>query len=225
MASKTQLKIDWASHKAAKYAVEHWHYTKRMPVNKSAKLGVWEDGVFKGVIIFGVGASAQVHKQYSLERNEVAELVRVALTNHRVSVSRIVAIAIKMVAKANPKLKLIVSFADPSEGHHGGIYQAGNWFFTGTSQPTTEYFYKKKWRHTTRVYKWLKPEQVKQLKRREKVGKYRYVMPLDDEIRKRVSVLSKPYPKRVKRSSDAADFQLAEGGAEPTHTLQSSTES
>ena len=28
--SKPTLKLDWCSHEAAKYAVEHWHYSKRI---------------------------------------------------------------------------------------------------------------------------------------------------------------------------------------------------
>ena len=40
------LHLDWCSHKAAKYAVEHWHYSKRMPKSKLVKIGVWENNVF-----------------------------------------------------------------------------------------------------------------------------------------------------------------------------------
>ena len=53
--SKPQLKLDWCSHEAAKYAVEHWHYSGRIPPSKLAKVGVWEDGQFIGAIVYGVG--------------------------------------------------------------------------------------------------------------------------------------------------------------------------
>ena len=29
--SKAILKLDWCDYKAAKYAVEHWHYSKSLP--------------------------------------------------------------------------------------------------------------------------------------------------------------------------------------------------
>jgi len=28
-------------------------------------------------------------------------------------------------------VRLVVSYADPAHGHHGGIYQAGNWVYLG----------------------------------------------------------------------------------------------
>ena len=44
-----ELKIDWATHKAAKYACENWHYSKCLPSGKTVKLGVWEDNNFIGI--------------------------------------------------------------------------------------------------------------------------------------------------------------------------------
>ena len=32
--NKADLKLDWCSYQAAKWAVEHWHYSKTMPVAK-----------------------------------------------------------------------------------------------------------------------------------------------------------------------------------------------
>ncbi len=34
------LRVDWCSHKAAKYAVTHWHYSRTMPSGKLAKIGL-----------------------------------------------------------------------------------------------------------------------------------------------------------------------------------------
>ena len=221
MQTKTNLKIDWATHEAAKYACENFHYTKKIPVNKLVKIGAWEDGKFIGVVIFGMGASAVLHKQFNLDRFEVCELVRVALSKHKTPVSRIIAIALKFLRKENPKLKICVSFADPSQGHHGGIYQAGGWIFTGTSQPTVEYFYNGDWRHVTDVYKRLTGDQIKKLKKQEKQGKYRYIMAFDEEIKKDILKKAKPYPKRASsKDSVASDFQSEEGGAIPTDALQ-----
>lgn len=202
--SQNTLRIGWATHEAAKYACETWHYTGKIPVNKLVKIGAWEDEKFIGVVIFGMGASAVVHRQFSLDRFEVCELVRVALTNHVTPVSRIISIALKFLRKANPGLKVCVSFADPAQGHHGGIYQAGNWFYTGKSADTLEYFYNKEWRHVTDVYKRLTPDQVKMLKSRKKKGKYRYVMAFDEEQRAKIAALAKPYPKRDTLSLDSA---------------------
>ena len=53
-------------------------------------------------------------------------------------------------------------------------------------------------------------------------GKHRYLFPLTEEIRERVSKLSKPYPKRVEHESNATNFQLVESGVIPTNSLHSS---
>ena len=38
-----------------------------------------------------------------------------------------------------PKPQVIVSYADTSQGHHGYIYQATNWIYTGLSAKFTDY--------------------------------------------------------------------------------------
>ena len=63
---KVDLKIDWATYKAAKYAVEHWHYSRCMPKSKLSKIGVWENGKFIGAVIFGYGATPEIGKPYRL---------------------------------------------------------------------------------------------------------------------------------------------------------------
>ena len=129
MSSRPDLTLAWCSHAAAKYAVEHWHYSRTMPAGKNAMIGVWEEGQFLGAVLFGTGAgNATNGRRFGLaQRFEVAELVRVALREHRTPVSRIVAIALRMVRTQSPGLRLIVSFADPYHGHVGGIYQAMGW--------------------------------------------------------------------------------------------------
>jgi hypothetical protein len=219
--SKADLKIDWATYEAAKYACENWHYSKRIPVNKLLKLGVWESGKFIGVILFGVGSSANLHKPFNLQRTEVCELVRVALTNHKNKVSRMIAICLKFLQKTNPLLRVCVSFADNTQGHYGGIYQAGNWIYTGTSSTTTEYFVKGRWYQMTgNNLPIIRKNLVS--KTRKVQGKHRYLMPLDNEMRKRILPLSKPYPKRAgSETTDTAGFQPAEGGSIPTPALHS----
>lgn len=49
----TDLRLDWCSHATAARAVRRWYYRPEMPRGKLAKLGVWEDGTFVGVVIFG----------------------------------------------------------------------------------------------------------------------------------------------------------------------------
>lgn len=234
------LRLDWCNDEAATYAVEHWHYSHRLQAGKRARLGVWEDGKFIGAVIFtmGAGGTTKWAPRVGLKTTEMAELARVALRRgHRTPVSRVVAIAVKLLRKQSPGLRLLVSYADPAEGHHGGIYQAGGWIYVGTS---------------TRAAEWIAPD-GRQLHSRQVAGgksntiiqfgsvrlapsrsdcqrvdkppKHKYFLPLDDEIRALIAPLSKPYPKRVGSiPAETAVVQTEEGGSTPTPTLQERTQ-
>ena len=228
MNSRPELKIDWATHEAAKYACENWHYSKCMPVNKLVKVGVWENNKFIGVVIFGCGASSSLGKSYGLSKTEVCELVRIALTKHITPVSRIVAIALKFLKRTNPKLKLVISFADPRQNHHGGIYQAGGWIYSGLSEKSgaREYFIDGKWTHERsakekfgRVGQWL--IDTHNIQARPYTRKHRYLMPLDEKMRRQISKLAKPYVKRAGSIvADVSGDHSEEGGSIPTPALQ-----
>ena len=219
---KTNLRLDWCSHEAAKYAVEHWHYSRAMPKSKLAKIGVWENDRFIGVVIFGVGATSALVTRYGLTPIEGCELIRVALTSHQSPVSRIVAIALSMIRRTYSGLRLVVSFADPEQGHTGGIYQAGGWIYSGRTQSSPEYIFAGKrwqgrsWRNSHDATTDLASVEVVMGS-----SKHRYLMPLDAEMRARILPLAVPYPKRASEaSSDAPAIHAGEGGAAPTLTLQ-----
>ena len=221
---RPELKIDWATHEAAKYAVENWHYSKRMPKSKLAKFGVWEHGRFVGVVIFGVGGTPGMFNSYGLESVEGCELVRIALTQHKTEVSRIVAICIRLLKVAFPGLRLIVSFADSEQGHHGGIYQAGNWLLAGCSSSSDEYIYKgKRWHGRAFRHRFKGLEKSTEVTIVKGSKKLRYLMPLDDEMKRKIEPLRKPYPKRVRsEDSGTSGDQPEGGGANPTRTLHTS---
>lgn len=218
IAVKPQLKIDWATHEAAKYACENWHYSKCLPVGKLVKIGAWEDGKFIGVVLFGRGANYNMVKGYGLTQDQGCELVRIALTSHKTPVSKISAMAIRFLKKQSPNLRLIVSYADPEQGHHGGIYQAGNWLYRGLSSSALKVWYNGKWSHKKTVDD-AGLNQTNMIKKRVS-GKHTYLMALDQEMREYILPLSKPYPKRVKEQALENPSNL--GGVTPTHPLHSS---
>jgi hypothetical protein len=224
-ASKPVLKIDWCTHEAARYAVENWHYSKRMPMPPLVRIGAWEDSAFIGCVLFARGANAQLGRPYGLGQTECAELVRVALTKHKTEVSRIVAIAIRFLRKHSTGLRLLVSYADPAEGHHGGIYQAGGWAYCGRSDPTKVYLHQGRWKHKREVTGGafgapckVSDREFKALPCRSMPGKHRYLFPLDAAMAAQIAPLSKPYPKRPAKSSPSGTT-TGEGGALPTAGL------
>jgi len=222
MSKKVDLKIDWASHEAAKYACENWHYSGVIPVGKLVKVGAWEDGKYIGAVIFGRGANKSLGKPYGCSQTESCELVRIAFTDHKSPVSKIMSLAIKFLKKSNSSIKLIVSFADTEQGHHGGIYQATNWVYDGLTNSADEYIYGgKKWHG--RAFRKSHGSHLKYIEKGLKIvkgaQKHRYLMPLDKGIKSNIECLSKPYPKRAKEQASEDHSDL--GGATPTCTLQS----
>lgn len=225
MSSRPKLRLDWCSHEAAKYAVEHWHYSRTMPVSKSVKVGVWEDGEFVGCIIFAWGANPSMSKTIGLAMTQCAELVRVALRTHVTPVSRMIAIASRMLRKQSPGLRAFVSYADPYHGHHGGIYQAGGWIYLGKTQHETRFLHHGKMLQR-RAFSGKNfgrgPMKLPGGACRIVVpGKHKYILPFDSEVLARVIPLARAYPKRAgSLASEAPVIHAGQGGATPTPALQ-----
>ena len=206
MKEKIDLKMDYATFKSAKYACENWHYSKVIPVGKLVKIGVWENSKFIGVVLFGRGANNNMLKPYKLNQDEGCELVRIALTKHKNPVSKIMMIAIKLLKKSNPNLKLIVSYADEDEGHKGGIYQATNWIYEGLFNAGSmgAFIINGKKTHPKSVYSKGVKKNINAVRQNldpkatvfYTKGKHKYLMPLTKQMKKEIEKLAKPYPKK-----------------------------
>jgi hypothetical protein len=200
------LKIDWIGTPAARHACENWHYSGSLPSGKLVKIGVWEDGSFVGAIIFGRGTSPQLGDRYNLAQTECVELVRIAFRPHKVQISQAVSIALKMLKKSSPGLRLVVSFASQDEDHHGGIYQAGNWIYSGTTLPQDGFFFRGKRATDRQISEHVRETRLVRaelerrgiIRRLKTKPKHRYLMPLDKKMRRLILPLSENYPKRVK---------------------------
>jgi hypothetical protein len=122
-----ELKLDWCTKKAASYACRNYHYSGGMPSGKLVCIGVWEDSRFIGAIVYGLGANDKFSRAWGLKTTEVCELSRVALGKHEATVTKMIAISLKMLRRFCPGIKVVVSYADLDQGHDGVIYRAGNW--------------------------------------------------------------------------------------------------
>lgn len=205
------LKLDWCSHEAAKHAVGRWHYSRTMPASKLVRVGVWEDGRFRGAILYGVGANRHLARPFGLEITQACELVRVALAPGRAHpTSKCLAVSLRMLRRQSPGLKIVVSYADTKEGHLGTIYQATNWLYLGAStQPYLRV--KGKIEHPRSLYDrygprgqsvpWLRQHVDPRAERVAMPAKLKYVWPFDPALRARLESVSQPYPKRLEASS------------------------
>jgi hypothetical protein len=219
--SKTTLRLDWCSHEAAKYAVEHWHYSEVMPAGKAVHVGVWENDRFIGCVVFSRGANNTLGNPYGLKQTSVCELTRVALTTHSNATSRIVTIAIRLLKHQSPGVRLIVSVADPEHDHHGGIYQAMGWTYNGLTNSADEYIVQGKRMHGRSMRSKYGTHIGKDfIKKIDGSCKHRYLYPLDDAMRDKVAPLAQPYPKRA-ASADGGTPGVQPGGSgsSPTAAL------
>jgi len=225
------LRLDWCSHAAAKYAVTHWHYSRSMPTPPVVHLGVWETDQFCGVLLFSRGSNNNQLRPYSLHCTEGCELTRVALRGHHTPVSRLLRIACLLVHRSQPGLRLIISYADPFYGHHGGIYQAAGWLYSGQTDTDTAYrdatgrmWHSRAVSATGLTRYYGRPRRVPRFDACTKVplpGKHRYLYPLDAAMHAQLLPLAQPYPKRASSSVSAAPVHPAgEGGATPTEALR-----
>lgn len=97
----------------------------------SRAFGVYEGGTLKAVCTFGVPASVPLVEQLCGKkwRDHILELNRLCRTDdYDEPLSKFVAWCLKQL-KDNDII--VVSFADSEAHHHGYIYQATNFFYTG----------------------------------------------------------------------------------------------
>ena len=192
------------------------------------RVGAWERGLFIGCVLYSRGANPHIGSDFGLLQSETVELTRVALTKHDIEVSRIIAIACKYLKKTNDGIRLLVSFADPGEGHSGGIYQAGGWIYSGhgsidkrvrryTTKDGRVFHWRTvaKWLHSRRLKKTVSSAYENGFKPSEFIPKHRYLMPLDAEMRARVLPLAKPYPKRPKKPDGSDQEHRGRGSTDP----------
>ena len=199
------LRLDWCSQEAARYAVMHWHYSRAMPASKIVRIGLWEGDRFCGCVLFGVGSNRHIARPFGLQPTQVCELVRVALASGREHpTSRVVALSLRMLHRQSPGLKVVVSYADFGREHYGTLYQAGNWIYVGPSQqsylkilgevvhPRTVY---ERFGKGGQSVTWLRNNVDPLAERVPMAPKFKYVYPFDKKLRRELLKLALPYPK------------------------------
>jgi len=145
------------------------HYAKRIP-SISYSFGLFDSVELKGVLTIGKPASPNLcigicgikYKDYVYELNRLC--VSDGLPKNTLSY---------FVSKCLKKIKenmIIVSYADNGMGHHGYIYQATNWIYTGQTKERTDIGLDDG-THSRHYSKDLD----KKINRKKRTSKYRYV--------------------------------------------------
>jgi len=198
------LRLEVASRKAINYACLNFHYAKSVP-NVGVAYSVFNNNNdWCGVICYGLGANQYIAKEFGLNQGQAIELLRVALNGKQEITSKALSISLKLIKKNNPLVKLIVSYADANQNHNGSIYQATNWFYIGEYAKEQGIMLNGKLIHRRSINSKYKTSKIEWLKNNiDKnavvvIGKpkYKYIFPLDNEIKKLCEKLKKEYPKK-----------------------------
>jgi hypothetical protein len=192
---------------AANALVTRFHYSKRPPANIQC-VGTWhrEGGLFGD---YGDAIAACYFcippTRWSEPVLELSRLVRAH--DVPVSLTGLIAATCKHLAKTR-EADLLVSFADVTQGHHGGIYQAASWNYGGKRETRMDGVLIdgafKPGRSCNSIWGTRSPEKLRALMPTRTVephydeGKHIYWRALNRDGRKKADTLglkSMPYPK------------------------------
>lgn len=119
----------------ARTMVEKHHYLHSLPGGTRLALGVFVRERLLGAITLGVGPYNAPSLVSGATPDDYLTLTRLWLSGDlpRNSESRVLGIVLRSLRR-HTTIKFLISYADPSQGHLGIIYQATNWLYTGLSE-------------------------------------------------------------------------------------------
>lgn len=209
-----------ASAAAVRHACMNFHYAKSVPAVVVGFNIYNENDEWCGVIAYGNGATPHIASPYDKWQGQVIELVRVALNGKQGHgrTSQALGMTMRMIPKYLPAVDLIVSYADIDQRHTGILYQATNWIYTGIRNQNERgafIIHGKKTHPKTchsRGWKqsllWLRENVDKGAEEFITNGKHKYIYSVDKQTRRRIQILSVPYPKGV--SDDGQNREAAD---------------
>ena len=141
--------VNKISYEDTKPFILNIHYAKRMP-SISYAYGLFLNNELVGMVSYGSPPSQSLCKGIAGVDNRglVLELNRLVLKNNiKNEASYLVGNSFKLL----PKPTILVSYADTSQNHHGYIYQATNFIYTGLSDKRTEWRMKNTNKHSKTI--------------------------------------------------------------------------
>jgi len=199
------------------------HYAKRLP-STSYAFGIYKEKKLMGVCSYGRPMSpALVSGSFNgLYQDNFLELNRLVIDEK--SKKNVLSFFVSQTLKKLPSPNVIVSYADTSQDHHGYIYQATNWIYTGLSAKRPDYKIKGlEHLHSASITDSLGRTDKKDIKQvqklREKYGedfymvdrprKHRYFYVLGNKKQRKEMIRNlaykvEPYPKGENKKYDAS---------------------
>lgn len=175
------------------------HYAKRWP-SISYAFGLIDEGELIGVATYGTPPSAPLKRGIAGDafKADVLELNRLCLKyNRKNEASRLVGQSLRLL----PKNKIVVSFADTSQGHIGCVYQATNFIYCGLSAKRTDWKVKgKEHLHGQTIADEFRGVKNRAQAMRDKYGDDFYLAPRPRKHRYIFVTGSKTYKKSVRKA-------------------------
>jgi len=125
------------------YLCKEWclkkHYAKRLPPIEFA-FGLFNlDNILVGIVTYGTPVSSGLRDLWNNEY-KLMELNRLVINEGLEK--NVLSYLVSQSLNKLPSPLVVVSYADTSQNHHGYIYQATNWIYTGLSVPFKDYYIK-----------------------------------------------------------------------------------
>jgi len=191
---------------AARKLIEKHHYLHSMPGGTKLAFGALLNGRLFGAVTFGSGPAHAYRLVEGTNPDECLTLTRLWLSDELPSnsESRIIGICLRALNK-HTQVKFLVSYADPTEGHMGTIYQATGWLYTGLSEAIPKFdLGDGRIRHSRSLSHAFGSHSMKHfeacglsVKVIPQPRKHRYVYFLDASCRIRLVPRVLPYPKKA----------------------------
>lgn len=181
------------------------HYSKKFYAASYIHLGVFIDGVLRGVLQFGfaMNPASAGSVVTGTEGDQYLELNRMWLSDEapRNSESMAISRAIKFIKRKYKKVKWIQSFADERCNCFGVVYQAANFRYYGEHNATFWYLDNEVYHNSlmTRDPKLSKAAARLQSNKQNAVPhtfrQFRYIYWIDHSWKRRCTLDEQPYPK------------------------------
>lgn len=136
MGIKSKYKIKSIDNSQTTQWLKYKHYAKRIPPIEYA-FGLFnEHNLMQGIVTYATPVSSNLRKIFN-DEFKIMELNRLVINEglEKNCLSFLVSQSLKML----PTPLVIISYADTSQNHHGYIYQATNFIYTGLSAKRTDW--------------------------------------------------------------------------------------
>ncbi len=189
----------------AKTLLVRHHYLHSLPGGTKLAFGAMAHGRLMGAITFGSGPQRGYSLVEGATPDDCQALTRLWLSDDLPpnSESRVMGIVLRSLKRLT-YVKFLVTYADPSQGHRGTIYQATGWLYTGLSEVMPMFdLGDGKARHSRSLSHAFGSHSVKhfawhgvEVKLIPQAAKHWYIYFLEPAWRTRLAVRVLPYPKR-----------------------------